>query len=184
MFLSVATGAASPSPGLTTLTFYPGFGAFNDELYEEYLKNTVLSGLAATGGLYTTFDFLFVLLFGRSLLAALFRSKHITPFGAVASMLRRDKFCKTLLDKYPGIEDEDPSKRAQATCNLLHDLLLDLTPLEIKPTSKKNNSDDGPEEVKVEGDATGGGENIELARVTTGDRFNGRSYAAGGSGRT
>lgn len=49
LLVSVSAGTASISPGLTTLTFYPGFGAINDELYEEYLKHTVLSGLAATG---------------------------------------------------------------------------------------------------------------------------------------
>ncbi|KAG9021182.1 hypothetical protein FS837_007505 [Tulasnella sp. UAMH 9824] len=85
--------------------------------------------MSATGGLYATFDVVFILLFGRSLLAALFGSKHLTPFGVIASIIRTEAFNKNLKKEYPGIDGEDPNKRAEATCNFLHDFVLDLKPV-------------------------------------------------------
>ncbi|KAG8914053.1 hypothetical protein FRC01_004244 [Tulasnella sp. 417] len=38
-----------PNPNITSLTFYPRFGPFTDEIYEEHLDYTFLSGLSATG---------------------------------------------------------------------------------------------------------------------------------------
>ncbi|KIO25442.1 hypothetical protein M407DRAFT_47930, partial [Tulasnella calospora MUT 4182] len=119
-------------PQLTFLTFYPGFSAYNDELYEEYLNHTVISGLSTTGGLYTAFDVVFILLFGRSLLTALFGGKHITPFGAIASLIKRETFRQKLREEYDGIDGEDPTQKAHATCKFLHDFVLDLKPLEIQ----------------------------------------------------
>ncbi|KIO21830.1 hypothetical protein M407DRAFT_51324, partial [Tulasnella calospora MUT 4182] len=113
---------------ITTLKFYPGFSAYNDELYEQYLDHTVLSGLSKTGGLYTVFDVMFVFLFGRSLLAAMRGSKHITPFGAMASIIYKDKFRKGLQEGYPGIDGKDPSQRAEATCSFVHDFILNIKP--------------------------------------------------------
>ncbi|KAG9039008.1 hypothetical protein FS837_001145, partial [Tulasnella sp. UAMH 9824] len=62
----------SSRPNRTEINFYPAFGAYDDEIIEEYLENTVLSGMSATGGLYSTFDVAFMFLFGRSLMVALF----------------------------------------------------------------------------------------------------------------
>ncbi|KAG8923603.1 hypothetical protein FRC01_012562 [Tulasnella sp. 417] len=129
--LSLTPDSAPVEPPLTVLTFYPGFSAYNDELYEEYLNFTIISGLSTTGGLYSAFDVVFILIFGRSLLTALFGGKQVTPFGAIASLLRRDKFRQDLLKKYPGIDDETSLQRADSTCKFLHDFILDLKPLEI-----------------------------------------------------
>ncbi|KAG8955074.1 hypothetical protein FRC04_009531 [Tulasnella sp. 424] len=131
--LSLPPGDPSTDPQLTTFNFYPGFGAYNDELYEEYLEHTVISGVSKTGGIYSAFEVLYILLFGRSLLAAVFGSKPISPFGALASVVQRDSFRKGLWDKYPGIVGNDPKLKAEATCEFLHDYILNLKPLEAPP---------------------------------------------------
>ncbi|KAG8955072.1 hypothetical protein FRC04_009529 [Tulasnella sp. 424] len=156
--LSLVPGAPSAAPELSTLNFYPGFGAYNDELYEEYLENTVLSGLSATGGLYSAFDVIYILIFGRSLLAALFGGKPIAPFGALASMIQRESFCKGLNEQYPGILGKNPKEKAEATCEFLHDFILDLKPLE----PPKEPSDD-PEKPNSRSDAIQNDNDIEFA---------------------
>ncbi|KAG8911794.1 hypothetical protein FRC01_005519, partial [Tulasnella sp. 417] len=158
------TPTASPSPQLTTLNFYPGFGAYEDEIYEEYLEHTVLSGLSTTGGLYSSFEVVFILIFGRSLLAALFGGKHVTPFGAIASLMSRDSFRQRLLEEYPGIDGKDPAQRAHATCKFLHDFILDLKPLEIPYTETPQDSGRYPNHVKPNLDATEGKLDIEVAQ--------------------
>ncbi|KAG8924720.1 hypothetical protein FRC01_011129 [Tulasnella sp. 417] len=139
--LSAIGGTPPPSPSLTVLNFYPDFGPYNDEIYEEYLKHTVLSGLSTSGGLYASFDVFFILVFGRSLLAALFGSKHLTPFGAMASLIQSESFRKKLKEEYPGIGDKNRNQRAQATCDFLHDFILDLKPLEIEKLPKEADQD-------------------------------------------
>ncbi|KAG8990496.1 hypothetical protein FRB90_001739 [Tulasnella sp. 427] len=78
--LSVEPNAATTNnQSVTTLEFHAGFGAYNDEIYEEYIEHTVLFGLATSGGLYMALNVLYVLLFGRSLLVTLFGERNLGP---------------------------------------------------------------------------------------------------------
>ncbi|KAG8924722.1 hypothetical protein FRC01_011131, partial [Tulasnella sp. 417] len=175
---SPTQSSASIDPNITTLNFYPEFSASTDELYEQYLENTVISGLTKTGGLLSSFDVVFILLFGRSLVAALFGRNNMSPFGAIASIIQREKFRKRLQAAYPGIDGENPSLRAEATCNFLHDFLLDLKPLEIRPRYKANRSTDSVEEGGAGSDVTGGEKEIEAAEGTPSTRLR---YGGGGT---
>lgn len=127
-----------------------------------------------TGGLYTAFDVVFIFLFGRSLLTALFGKlvellaglnrmidcfdcfeggKHITPFGAISSLIKRETFRKDLLKKYPGIDKQE----ANSTCKFLHDFVLDFKPLDIPPIDlKKKGSSNDPNQTSANPDDTGG----------------------------
>ncbi|KAG8917342.1 hypothetical protein FRC01_002512, partial [Tulasnella sp. 417] len=164
--LSVTAGTPPSSPTLTVLNFYPEFGAYNDEVYEEYLKHTVLSGLSTTGGLYTSFDVLFILIFGRSLLAAVFGSKHLTAFGAIASLLQTKTFRDNLARGYPGIDGKDRNERAQATCDFLHDFILDLKPLRIDLKTGSKQEDKDIAQTKTNSDGPGGEKDTKQAEVT------------------
>ncbi|KAG9033218.1 hypothetical protein FS837_002530 [Tulasnella sp. UAMH 9824] len=157
---------ASSSSQLTTMSFYPGFGAYDDEIFEEYLEHTVLSGLSATGGLYSAFEVIFILIFGRSLLAALFGGKHVTPFGAIASMLKRESFRERLLIEYPGIDGNDPAQRAHATCKFLHDFVLDLKPLEIPYTDTSQGSSKDSNQTKPGAGGNDGKVDIDVTEKT------------------
>ncbi|KIO17214.1 hypothetical protein M407DRAFT_85213, partial [Tulasnella calospora MUT 4182] len=159
--------SAPIDPQLTSLSFYPGFSAYNDELYEEYLDHTVISGLSTTGGLYTAFDVVFILLFGRSLLTALFGGKHITPFGTIASLIKRDKFRQKLRNKYPGIDGKDPNQKAYATCEFLHDFVLDLKPLEIPSTYERQGSSEDSNQMNAEPDVTEDKRDVEVDQRPT-----------------
>ncbi|KAG8923605.1 hypothetical protein FRC01_012564 [Tulasnella sp. 417] len=174
---------ASIDANITTLHFYPDFSAYTDVLYEQYLENTVISGLTKTGGLLSSFDVVFILLFGRSLVAALFGSNNMSPFGAIASMIQREKFRKRLQAAYPGIDGENPSLRAEATCDFLHDFLLDLKPLETKPRYRTNRSTNSIEEVGAGSDVTGGEKDIEAAEGTPSTRLRYGGGATDGSGK-
>ncbi|KAG8955065.1 hypothetical protein FRC04_009522 [Tulasnella sp. 424] len=177
--LSAVQVAPSTTPELTTLIFYPGFGAYNDELYEEYLDYTVVSGLSATGGLYTAFDVIYILIFGRSLLAALFGGKPIAPFGALASILQRESFRKGLLNQYPGIVGDDPKKQAEATCKFLHDFILELKILD--PPKKPSKDSD---QTKASSSVSDVENDVELAEITTPNPPCIHNDAAGSSART
>lgn len=48
-------------------------------------------------------------------------------------MVQRESFRKGLWDQYPGIVGNDPKLKAEATCEFLHDYILDLKPLERPP---------------------------------------------------
>ncbi|KAG8924721.1 hypothetical protein FRC01_011130 [Tulasnella sp. 417] len=164
--LSVITNSTAGDPDITTLRFYPAFSAYNDELYAQYLEQTVISGLTKTGGLYSSFEVVFVLFFGRSLLAALFGKNNMNPFGRIATTIQGDIFRKRLQEAYPGIDGEDPRQRAEATCNFMHDFILDLKPLEIKRTYMTSKQPDGLKEVGAGSDVTGGEKDIEAAQGT------------------
>ncbi|KAG8985815.1 hypothetical protein FRB90_004434, partial [Tulasnella sp. 427] len=144
--LSVDTDVSTTDASITTLTFHPGFGAYNDEIYEEYLEKTVLTGIAQTGGIYTAFNVFYLVLFGRSLLSSFTGGKPIGPFGKIASLLQVNSFRKGLRTHYPGIDGTDESKKAAATTNFLHDFVLDLRPLNLEPSyeSKKKKKDVQP----------------------------------------
>ncbi|KAG8937477.1 hypothetical protein FRC00_005083 [Tulasnella sp. 408] len=99
------------------------FSAYSDELYEQYLDHTVLTGLTKTG------------------------HNNTNPFGRIASTVQGDTFRKNLRQKYPGIDAEDPKQRIEGTCAFLHDFILDLRPLNIRPTyvdtgSTRNGTED------------------------------------------
>ncbi|KAG9045318.1 hypothetical protein FS837_006507 [Tulasnella sp. UAMH 9824] len=49
VYLTYPTEGASPDPQMAFLTFYPAFGPFSDDIYEEYLNYTILGGLSKTG---------------------------------------------------------------------------------------------------------------------------------------
>lgn len=53
-------------------------------------------------------------------------------------MVQRDSFRKGLQDRYPGIVGKDPKTKAEATCEFIHDFLLDLKPLESPPKPNKD----------------------------------------------
>ncbi|KAG8922274.1 hypothetical protein FRC00_007621, partial [Tulasnella sp. 408] len=97
--------------------------------------------------------------------------KLLTPFGALASILRRDSFREELRKEYCGIDGEDPAKKAYATCQFLHDFVLDMNPLEIpdantvaesgkdsSPTMARENENGGESATKEAADPVGGGE--------------------------
>ncbi len=71
----------------------------------------------------------------------------MTPFGVVAS-IGGGKFRERLTRFYPGIDGEDPARRAQATCDFFHDFILDGTPLSTtKPRiqmEQRSSSERGP----------------------------------------
>ncbi|KAG8957736.1 hypothetical protein FRC00_003583, partial [Tulasnella sp. 408] len=80
--------------------------------------------------------------------AVLKGSKHVTPFGVIASVIRTEAFNKNLKEEYPGIDgkDADPNKKARATCDFLHDFVLDLKPVrkvEGSTNKEKEPSKDG-----------------------------------------
>ncbi|KAG8923604.1 hypothetical protein FRC01_012563 [Tulasnella sp. 417] len=164
--LSVTKNSTVTDTQITTLNFYAGFSAYDDELYEEYLDHTVLTGLTKTGGLYSSFEVVFVLFFGRSLLAALFGKNNMNPFGKIATTIQGDRFRKRLQEAYPGIDGEDPRQRAEATCNFMHDFLLDLKPLEIKPTYMTSRPTDSIEKAGAASDVTRGEKDIEAVQGT------------------
>lgn len=47
--VTIRTEGNSSDPQMTFLTIHPIFGPFTDEIYEEYLRFTVLGGLSKTG---------------------------------------------------------------------------------------------------------------------------------------
>lgn len=74
----------------------------------------------------------------------------MTPFGALGCMIRGRRFRENLRQSFPGIDGTDPGSRAEATCDFLHEFILDLRPLEIKDVSKMNrdktaNTEEGTE---------------------------------------
>ncbi|KIO17212.1 hypothetical protein M407DRAFT_85212 [Tulasnella calospora MUT 4182] len=166
VLVSVTQNSAPSDPQITILRFYPGFSGYNDELYEQHLDYTVLSGLSKTGGLYSSFEVVFMLFFGRSLLAALFGKNNTNPFGRIASTIQGDIFRKRLQEAYPGIDGEDPRQRAEATVNFMHDFLLDLKPLEIRPTYMTSRPTNAIEEVRAGSEVTGDEKDVESAQGT------------------
>lgn len=48
-------------------------------------------------------------------------------------MVQRESFRQGLRDQYPGIVGNDPKLKAEATCEFLHDFILDLKPLDPPP---------------------------------------------------
>ncbi|KIO34384.1 hypothetical protein M407DRAFT_16912 [Tulasnella calospora MUT 4182] len=125
-----ATFSSMELSSQTIIEISPSFGGFYDnnaDAWEEYLEHTVLEGLAATGGLYTAFDLVYALVFGRSIIGILFGGKPLSPFGVLGSasgkILR-----KRLLLQYPGLETDDAPERSKAVCDFLCDFLLDIGP--------------------------------------------------------
>ncbi|KAG8898847.1 hypothetical protein FRC01_010744, partial [Tulasnella sp. 417] len=118
----------------TTIEIIPQFEAFygrNADAWEEYIEHTMVEGLAATGGLYTSFDLIFTLIFGRSLIGLLFGGRPISPFGAIAFAGRRS-LQRKLLRRYPGLEADDASERGRAVSDFLCDFVVDMGP--VQPT--------------------------------------------------
>ncbi|KAG8911996.1 hypothetical protein FRC00_005448, partial [Tulasnella sp. 408] len=74
----------------------------------------------------------------------------------------REKLCKL----YAGIESSDPGRRAEATCNFLHDFILDLKPLKIKETSEIEDNIFSTIQEKMEPDDVGPRPDTETGQVT------------------
>lgn len=51
----VRSEGISLDPQITSLTFYPTFGPYTDDIYEQYLTHTVLGGLSKTGKPFSLF---------------------------------------------------------------------------------------------------------------------------------
>lgn len=51
--VAVLSEGSSSNPQVTSLTFYPLFGPYSDDIYEQYLHYTVLGGLSKTGKFFT-----------------------------------------------------------------------------------------------------------------------------------
>lgn len=92
----------------------------------------------------------------------------MTPFGALAALVQRRALCKGLEEDYPGLNEPHSTTRVQATCDFLHDFVLDLKPLDQKTDAQPASSDEVAHE-KAELDLPGGtpGErDIESARIS------------------
>ncbi|KIO24680.1 hypothetical protein M407DRAFT_25924 [Tulasnella calospora MUT 4182] len=116
----------------TTIEMIPEFDAFyghNADAWEEYIEQTMIEGLAATGGLYTSFDIVFTLIFGRSLVSILFGGRPISPFGAIA-IAGHKSLRKKLLRRYPGLAADDSPERGRAVCDFLCDFVVDMGPVQ------------------------------------------------------
>lgn len=76
----------------------------------------------------------------------------MTPFGALGCMIRSGRFREKLRQSFPGIEGPDPGRRAEATCDFLHEFILDLRPLKIKelPKMKKDRAANAQESTELD----------------------------------
>ncbi|KZP25073.1 hypothetical protein FIBSPDRAFT_929611 [Athelia psychrophila] len=61
--------------------------------------------LSAIGGIYASVDVLFALIFGRTVLAILFGSKIISPFG-VLGIVTRDRLRHLINEQYPRLQED------------------------------------------------------------------------------
>ncbi|KAG8949584.1 hypothetical protein FRC04_008517 [Tulasnella sp. 424] len=93
-------------------------------------------------------------------------------------MVQRESFRKRLLDQYPGIVGNDPKMKAEATCEFLHDFILDLKLLDPpkKPSKDSNQTNARSGVSDVEND-------VELAEITTPNPPCVRNDAAGSLAR-
>ncbi|KAG8921181.1 hypothetical protein FRC01_000378 [Tulasnella sp. 417] len=121
------------NPNISTVTFYQGFGFIGHHVLEQYREYDVLSGLGATGGLYTILDLVFGILFGRPLMAIMVGSKYISPFGLAVAIFGGPALRRKVKRRYPDLDSSDPVQRSFATSDFLHDFVLDLGAAIPKP---------------------------------------------------
>ncbi|KAG9046512.1 hypothetical protein FS837_004262 [Tulasnella sp. UAMH 9824] len=121
------------NPNISTVTFYQGFGFIGHHVLEQYREYDVLSGLGATGGLYTILDLVFGILFGRPLMAIMVGSKYISPFGLAVAIFGGPALRRKMKRRYPDLDSTDSVQRSFATSDFLHDFVLDLGAAVPKP---------------------------------------------------
>lgn len=121
------------NPNISTVTFHQGFGFIGHHLLEQYREYDILSGLGATGGLYTILDLVFGILFGRPLMAIMVGSKYISPFGLAVAMFGGPALRRKMKRRYPDLNSTDSVQRSFATSDFLHDFVLDLGAAIPKP---------------------------------------------------
>ncbi|KZP15334.1 hypothetical protein FIBSPDRAFT_958988 [Athelia psychrophila] len=61
--------------------------------------------LSAFGGLYTSIDVVFALIFGRTVLAILFSTRAISPFGLLG-LITRHRFRRLINEQYPRLQED------------------------------------------------------------------------------
>ncbi|KII87840.1 hypothetical protein PLICRDRAFT_125111 [Plicaturopsis crispa FD-325 SS-3] len=128
-----------------SLTIYADFDASEILYMEDYQEHTVLSGLASLGGVFSSADGVFALIFGWPLIALLFGSKPLSPFGLVG-MLARSRIYAAVQELYPSLKKE---VNEGGIASFLKDTAVDLAILDSsKP--KEETPDDDPEEQGAE----------------------------------
>lgn len=93
-------------------------------------------------------------------------NKLITPFGALASILQTESFRKRLQNVYPGIDGDDRAERSHATCDFIRDFVLDLNPLDTKPTYEMETPSKDTDRLKAKSDVIDDNHDVELAQTS------------------
>ncbi|KIO26432.1 hypothetical protein M407DRAFT_235088 [Tulasnella calospora MUT 4182] len=132
-FIDPVESTTITNPNISTVTFYQGFGFIGHHVLEQYREYDILSGLGATGGLYTILDLVFGILFGRPLMAIMVGSKYISPFGLAVAMFGGPALRRKMKRRYPDLNSTDSVQRSFATSDFLHDFVLDLGAAIPKP---------------------------------------------------
>lgn len=73
-------------------------------------------------------------------------------------MLRRDSFRDKLLEEYPGIDRKEP----KATCEFLHDFILDMNPLDVPEPNMFPAFGQAPSQTNPGGNGKDGGEKMTM----------------------
>ncbi|KAG8943378.1 hypothetical protein FRC00_011230 [Tulasnella sp. 408] len=79
----------------------------------------------------------------------------------MASVLRRDSFREDLLKTYPGIDSKDP----RATCEFLHDFILDLKPLDAPEPNTVPESGQAPSQTNSGVDGKDSKEGVTMPKL-------------------
>ncbi|KDQ60234.1 hypothetical protein JAAARDRAFT_46017 [Jaapia argillacea MUCL 33604] len=90
--------------------------------FEEYRQYTILSSLGLLGGVFTVVETIFAMLFGMTLLALVFGTKTISPFGTLGLFAHKN-LRNAILLQYPNLRDEI---RQGGVATFLHDVALEL----------------------------------------------------------
>ncbi|KDQ05791.1 hypothetical protein BOTBODRAFT_295173 [Botryobasidium botryosum FD-172 SS1] len=127
-FQPIDPTSVTTNPNISTVTFYPSFGLIGHHVLEQYRENTVLGGLGSTGGLYTILDLVFGFLFGKPLMAIMFNTKYISPFGFFITVFGKAAIQRKLSRKYPHLHSQEPAQQSVSTSAFLHDFVVDFGP--------------------------------------------------------
>ncbi|KAJ7617766.1 hypothetical protein FB45DRAFT_214510 [Roridomyces roridus] len=116
------------APGLTSLTLFMSYLVPTHGL-QEMLGTSAISGFSALGGLWTSVDGIFAILFGANVVYFLFGSRHLSALG-MAHIFQRGTLIRRWHEDFPKLHTEggQPGSKDAGVVAFIRQRLLDVGP--------------------------------------------------------
>ncbi|KAJ6502829.1 hypothetical protein C8R47DRAFT_1251625 [Mycena vitilis] len=122
---------------------------FATKFVHDYTDTTALDGLSSIGGLWTTLDAIFTLVFGASVLYFAFGKRPLSPLGIVHTFQRRT-LTRNWHEDFPAVRTEggEPGSDTAGVVAFLRDRWLDIAEEDERDAYKGKGRDEKGEEIK------------------------------------